>query len=580
MQATTMQEGHPPTYRVFKEAVPWEDRATGLTQADKEEEGDPDRVAQGIHTMGRREETDPQVDLVGIGQGEVIVHRTPEGALQGETREEGPQADLLMDPPGGPPGPPGGNPGGAAGMGMFPDPALYAHLGDAFGRALAQHLPQIQQAGGVDDAVERALRYNRQYEVVKMEWVLPFHPNPSRYERQKENLETNVDRFLQNVLPTLRQRQIDDNTRTRSFLYHVRGSAKVFVLAHPMVGDDAVPFETLIAEFYNRFKPHERGDQVIDKMTEAKRRPGESIEEYETHLERLTQEVYSADPTLQDSCRLIAWKKIMSELPDQLQGEIYDRFNRDQIPFALEHIRDWVARHPRCSLHRKQLDAERKEHERKKQSEKNGWKDKSGWKDKNKWNKPKTNAMKALPPPEGWTGEEESSEEEMGAQAAALYCYKCEEQGHLVRDCPGGSKTQTVVKSKKKEQKGTTKKADWKRENKTPAKGSRLAQFKAERSKNKCIVCKRPGHASDKCFLLKNIVQLWKDCLPFLQANFLEKAGENPFEEGDVQAIREVLEEEIDWDAHEVAPGQIDEIITAALHSGFLTTEVDSEDEE
>ena len=81
MQATTMQEGHPPTYRVPKEAVPWEDRAAGLTQADKEEEGDPDRVAQGIHTMGRREETDPQADLADIGQGEVIVHRTREGAL-------------------------------------------------------------------------------------------------------------------------------------------------------------------------------------------------------------------------------------------------------------------------------------------------------------------------------------------------------------------------------------------------------------------------------------------------------------------------------------------------------------------
>ena len=278
---------------------------------------------------------------------------------------------------------------------------------------------------------------------------------------------------------------------------------------------------------------------------------------------KIGNKVMRADATMEGTVLSVMWSKILKECPEYLRADLYERHDRTNMAAALNYIQQWISRHPDCSLHSKQL---KKERERKP----NGYERKNGNHPKTQ---PKVANIRALPPVEGWPEETEREQEtipsgeEDTAGAAALQCYGCKEEGHLRRDCPSGSQTQTVPIGKK----STTTKPK-----KTYRKG--VNKFKENAKKDRCPICLKNWHPLHKCFLLKKILIIWKEIKNDVSVNFMELVAEDPFHE-EVQPVREAIATDINWEATEIEEEDIDKVITAALECQELYNESSSEGE-
>ena len=139
---------------------------------------------------------------------------------------------------------------------------------------VAQNSRQLAQV------VDQALRDNRRYERIQLDNVDPFNPHPSPSDRKgNERIETDVDVFLQSIVPSLRLRQVPDSVRIRSLYFHTRGAAKDFLRQFSMEGVDPT-FERLVNMLHDYFRSRETADQILDRLYKVTRRPGEDMPSY------------------------------------------------------------------------------------------------------------------------------------------------------------------------------------------------------------------------------------------------------------------------------------------------------------
>ena len=209
---------------------------------------------------------------------------------------------------------------------------------------VAQNSRQLAQV------VDQALRDNRRYERIQLDNVDPFNPHPSPSDRKgNERIETDVDVFLQSIVPSLRLRQVPDSVRIRSLYFHTRGAAKDFLRQFSMEGVDPT-FERLVIMLHDYFRSRETADQILDRLYNVARRPGEDMPSYHQYMLKIGNKVLRADNTMEGTVLSVMWSKILKECPEYLRADLYERHSRTNMAAALSYIQQWISRHPEHSV--------------------------------------------------------------------------------------------------------------------------------------------------------------------------------------------------------------------------------------
>ena len=425
-------------------------------------------------------------------------------------------------------------------------------------------------ADAMGQAVQAALRDNKRYEKIHMETVDPFNPCPTAADRKgSEKYETDVNRFILSLVPTLRNRDVPDSVRKRTLFHHTRGTAREWLRQFNIEGEppglqNEIPtFEYIVNALQAHFNDERPPEQLMKILKRVTRRPGEDILTYYGWMMKLAQPVFAADATMELPCLAEIYDKIMDECDGELVADMYDQHSMHNIEAALQYIKKWVARRPSSRLHPTNLAKERKEAEKRKNDGGSNTSNHSGQNRGSNGSQrpqnrsaPRVNATRALPGPDGWQeGDTGQGTEEEGAETHVIRCHNCDEPGHYVRDCPDMSQTQTVVPKRKNGGAGG-------------AKGSgssgKAPLGKSSNNRKKCRVCLKTNHKEADCFLLKKVIKIWKELKGNAATNFMQLAMSDPFHE-EVMPIREVIAQNVDWHELDISEGEATGAITAAL---------------
>ena len=140
------------------------------------------------------------------------------------------------------------------------------------------------------------------------------------------------------------QDNYSEDLKIRTLIHYTRGSAREYLSGYPQ--DGSIPLQTLIDDLDYYYMSRDTPHTLMGQLMSEKRKPGESILQYNLTLKKLSDRLTRINQDLRSACIVVVFKKLLDECPSELRALIQQHFRENQINDVIAYIMNWTCNHP------------------------------------------------------------------------------------------------------------------------------------------------------------------------------------------------------------------------------------------